>query len=100
MDTRTIQGGTLVQFHVVEVAQTMGVAPETLAWAMIEVAAGALLRDAWQLLEMTMQERGLRPGIDEFPDDWPTNYLAVVARERMFPDLQDTGQPDHGTASH
>ncbi|HEY2250925.1 MAG TPA: hypothetical protein VGH74_07675 [Planctomycetaceae bacterium] len=100
MDTRTIDGVALVRFDLPAVAQQMHVGTEALANAMLEATARALLRDAWQLLEMTMQERGLRPGIDEFPDDWPTNYLAVVARERMFPDLQDTGQPDHGTASH
>ena len=97
METKVTDGVTMVRFDMPAVAQQMRVETDTLAQAMLEATARALLRDAWQLLDLTMQERGLTVGIDPFPDGWPTKFLATVAIERLFPEPkepQEPGQPD------
>jgi hypothetical protein len=91
MQNDPIRGVALVRFNVEEVAECMGIDPHALAVAMFEACASHLVRDAWSLLELTMHERGLRAGVDPYPDGWPTDFLATVAAERMFSDPQDEG---------
>jgi len=91
---RTIPAYALVRFDPETVANLLGVSSEALTRAMVQTVADALTRDAWMLADLTMQEQGLRMGIDAEPPGWPAAFLAAVARERLFPDLHEPDQPE------